>query len=350
MTNPEILADGIDDGIGNALLVKLNQVGTVTETLEAVRLAQTNGYKTIVSHRSGETTDDSIADLAVAVNAGLIKTGSACRGERLAKYNRLLTIEEDLAAGRGLRRREGFREMSSPSAPSRNPRPSDGVSPLASPSRPSSSASSSSTTGRAPRAADARARHPPARLGDRRDGKRRTRSLLRPDRRREQARVPRRESRPRRAAPGRPVDLVLLYPAGSLDPPRPTPAAALPGRESVRVSAAAPAAAPRLDLRSVFDKVRAPDAGWSSLVARWAHNPKVEGSNPSPATKEFQRREVTPGVLVSWMGSGDGAETAGRSERRLAACGQFLPLATKGTARPSSGWVARRQSGVERDS
>jgi enolase len=78
----------------------------VTETLEAVRLAQTNGYKTVVSHRSGETTDDSIADLAVAINAGLIKTGSACRGERLAKYNRLLTIEEDLAgvgafAGRG---------------------------------------------------------------------------------------------------------------------------------------------------------------------------------------------------------------------------------------------------------
>ena len=106
VTNPEILAAGIADGIGNALLVKLNQIGTVTETLEAVRLAQTNGYKTVVSHRSGETTDDSIADLAVAINAGLIKTGSACRGERLAKYNRLLTIEEDLAgiavfAGRG---------------------------------------------------------------------------------------------------------------------------------------------------------------------------------------------------------------------------------------------------------
>jgi enolase len=106
VTNPEILAAGIADGIGNALLVKLNQVGTVTETLEAVRLAQSNGYKTIVSHRSGETTDDSIADLAVAVNAGLIKTGSASRGERLCKYNRLLAIEEDLAgvgvfAGRG---------------------------------------------------------------------------------------------------------------------------------------------------------------------------------------------------------------------------------------------------------
>jgi enolase len=99
VTNPQILRKGIEDGIANALLVKLNQVGTVTETLEAVRLAQTAGYKTVVSHRSGETPDDSIADLAVAVNSGLIKTGSACRGERLAKYNRLLEIEEDLAAG-----------------------------------------------------------------------------------------------------------------------------------------------------------------------------------------------------------------------------------------------------------
>jgi enolase len=96
VTNPEILARGIADGVGNALLVKLNQIGTLTETLEAVRMAQTSGYKTIVSHRSGETSDDTIADLAVAVNSGLIKTGSACRGERLAKYNRLLAIEEEL--------------------------------------------------------------------------------------------------------------------------------------------------------------------------------------------------------------------------------------------------------------
>ncbi|MEO8431672.1 MAG: phosphopyruvate hydratase [Acidobacteriota bacterium] len=98
VTNPEILARGIADGVANALLVKLNQVGTVSETLEAVRLAQTSGYRTIVSHRSGETCDDTIADLAVAVNSGLIKTGSACRGERLAKYNRLLVIEEELGA------------------------------------------------------------------------------------------------------------------------------------------------------------------------------------------------------------------------------------------------------------
>jgi enolase len=97
VTNSEILARGIKDGIANALLVKLNQVGTVTETLDAVKLAQTSGYRTVVSHRSGETCDDSIADLAVAVNSGLIKTGSASRGERLSKYNRLLAIEEDLA-------------------------------------------------------------------------------------------------------------------------------------------------------------------------------------------------------------------------------------------------------------
>jgi enolase len=98
VTNPGILARGIAEGVANALLVKLNQVGTVSETMEAVRLAQTNGYRTIVSHRSGETCDDTIADLAVAVNSGLIKTGSACRGERLAKYNRLLVIEEELGA------------------------------------------------------------------------------------------------------------------------------------------------------------------------------------------------------------------------------------------------------------
>jgi len=101
VTNPEILSRGIADGVGNALLVKVNQIGTLTETLEAVRMAQTAGYRTIVSHRSGETSDDTIADLAVAVNSGLIKTGSACRGERLAKYNRLLAIEEELeGAGR----------------------------------------------------------------------------------------------------------------------------------------------------------------------------------------------------------------------------------------------------------
>jgi enolase len=97
VTNPKILKQGIADAIANGLLVKLNQIGTITETLEAVRIAQTAGYVTVISHRSGETEDTTIADLAVAVNAGFIKTGSLCRSERVAKYNRLLRIEEDLA-------------------------------------------------------------------------------------------------------------------------------------------------------------------------------------------------------------------------------------------------------------
>ena len=96
VTNPKILRQGIADGIANGLLVKVNQIGTITETLEAVRMAQTAGYITVLSHRSGETEDTTIADLAVATNAGFIKTGSLCRSERIAKYNRLLRIEEDL--------------------------------------------------------------------------------------------------------------------------------------------------------------------------------------------------------------------------------------------------------------
>ena len=97
VTNPAIIAKGIAEGAANAVLVKLNQIGTVTETLQAVSLAQRAGYKAVISHRSGETDDDSIADLAVACGSGLIKTGSASRGERLSKYNRLLRIEEELS-------------------------------------------------------------------------------------------------------------------------------------------------------------------------------------------------------------------------------------------------------------
>ncbi len=96
VTNPKILAEGIRDGIANGLLVKMNQIGTITETLGAVRMAQRAGYITVISHRSGETEDTTLADLAVATNAGFIKTGSLCRSERIAKYNRLLRIEEDL--------------------------------------------------------------------------------------------------------------------------------------------------------------------------------------------------------------------------------------------------------------
>lgn len=96
VTNVDYLAKGIRTGCGNAILIKLNQIGTLTETLQAIAMAQRNGYKAIVSHRSGETEDTFIADLAVATNCGQIKTGSLSRSERIAKYNRLLKIEEEL--------------------------------------------------------------------------------------------------------------------------------------------------------------------------------------------------------------------------------------------------------------
>ena len=98
VTNPEILRRGIADGVGNALLVKLNQIGTVTETLDAIRMASDAQYATIISHRSGETEDTTIADLAVGTGAGQIKTGSASRSDRVAKYNQLLRIEDALGS------------------------------------------------------------------------------------------------------------------------------------------------------------------------------------------------------------------------------------------------------------
>lgn len=99
VTNPARLAEGIEKGVGNAILVKVNQIGTLSETLEAIALAQRSGYNAVISHRSGETEDTFIADLAVAVNAGQIKTGSASRSDRLAKYNQLLRIEDELGVG-----------------------------------------------------------------------------------------------------------------------------------------------------------------------------------------------------------------------------------------------------------
>jgi enolase len=98
VTNPEILKRGIDEKVGNAILVKLNQIGTVTETLDAVEMARTAGYASVISHRSGETEDTTIADLAVGTSAGQIKTGSASRTDRIAKYNQLLRIQEELGA------------------------------------------------------------------------------------------------------------------------------------------------------------------------------------------------------------------------------------------------------------
>ena len=105
VTNPERLARGIETGTANALLVKVNQIGSLTETLDAVELAQRNGYRCMMSHRSGETEDTTIADLAVATNCGQIKTGAPARSERVAKYNQLLRIEEELDDAARLRRR-----------------------------------------------------------------------------------------------------------------------------------------------------------------------------------------------------------------------------------------------------
>ena len=96
VTNPAILKKGIEEGVANALLVKLNQIGTVTETLDAIAMASAAGYRSVISHRSGETEDSTIADLAVGTAAGQIKTGSASRSDRVAKYNQLLRIEEEL--------------------------------------------------------------------------------------------------------------------------------------------------------------------------------------------------------------------------------------------------------------
>lgn len=96
VTNPKILKEGIEKGVANAVLIKLNQIGTLTETLETIRLAKENGYNTVISHRSGESEDTFIADLAVAVDAGQIKSGSICRTDRVCKYNQLIRIEREL--------------------------------------------------------------------------------------------------------------------------------------------------------------------------------------------------------------------------------------------------------------
>jgi len=96
VTNTQLLQRGIDEGAANSILIKLNQIGTLTETLDAIELGRRYGFTSVISHRSGETEDAFIADLAVATNAGQIKTGSASRTDRIAKYNQLLRIEEEL--------------------------------------------------------------------------------------------------------------------------------------------------------------------------------------------------------------------------------------------------------------
>jgi len=116
VTNPRIIERAIRDGVANAALIKLNQIGTVTETLQAMATARTAGYTLVISHRSGETADDFIADFAVATDAGQIKTGAPCRGERVAKYNQLIRIEQELGseakyAGRAFARARAFRSV-----------------------------------------------------------------------------------------------------------------------------------------------------------------------------------------------------------------------------------------------
>jgi enolase len=111
VTNPAILKKGIDEGIGNAILVKLNQIGTVTETLDAVAMARGAHYTSVISHRSGETEDTTIADLAVATGAGQIKTGSASRTDRVAKYNQLIRIEEELGASAKFAGRAAIKQL-----------------------------------------------------------------------------------------------------------------------------------------------------------------------------------------------------------------------------------------------
>jgi enolase len=115
VTNPAILAKGIEEGVGNSLLVKLNQIGTVSETLDAIAMARAANYTTIISHRSGETEDSTIADLAVGTSAGQIKTGSASRSDRIAKYNQLLRIEEELRGRARYAGRSAIRQLALPS-------------------------------------------------------------------------------------------------------------------------------------------------------------------------------------------------------------------------------------------
>jgi enolase len=111
VTNPSIFAKGIERGIANAILIKVNQIGTLTETLDAIEMGKRAGYRSVISHRSGETEDATIADLAVATNAGQIKTGSASRSDRMAKYNQLLRIEEDLGDAAVYAGRKIFRSL-----------------------------------------------------------------------------------------------------------------------------------------------------------------------------------------------------------------------------------------------
>ena len=111
VTNTAILQRGIEEGVANSILIKVNQIGTLTETLAAIDMARKAGYTTVISHRSGETEDTTIADLAVATSSGQIKTGSLSRSDRVAKYNRLIRIEKELGADAVYPGRDAFRNL-----------------------------------------------------------------------------------------------------------------------------------------------------------------------------------------------------------------------------------------------
>ena len=111
VTNVEFLRKGIEEHVANSILIKVNQIGTLSETLDAIKLAHENNYTAIISHRSGETEDTTIADIAVATNAGQIKTGSLSRTDRIAKYNQLLRIEEDLRGAERYPGRKAFHQL-----------------------------------------------------------------------------------------------------------------------------------------------------------------------------------------------------------------------------------------------
>jgi enolase len=111
VTNPKLIKKAIAENVANAVLIKLNQIGSLTETFEAVKMSQRARYATVISHRSGETSDDFIADFAVATNAGQIKTGAPCRGERVAKYNQLMRIEQELGASAVYAGRDAIRTL-----------------------------------------------------------------------------------------------------------------------------------------------------------------------------------------------------------------------------------------------
>ena len=328
VTNEERLRRGIDAGVAKAVLIKLNQIGTLTETCDSIEMAKSAGYTCVISHRSGETEDTTISHLAVATNAGQIKTGSLCRSERIAKYNELLRIDEELGVGRDVSRvRRRSRSLASPTRSSRYGgrtmrywKTEEGSTDRAVRSTtPPARARAASTPVRGGErrergAVSAQVLPPPGRRAVRRcsasvlflilagviyafvlgDGGAIRIVMLRHERAqsrsqhrgahaqrvvaRKRDRAPRQRSLLHRENRARTLRLHSSGREGlQIVPPEEDSTLAFP---SLTQNAG-------LDYRCDKRYVGAQsiDAGWSSLVARWAHNPKVAGSNPAPATK-----------------------------------------------------------------